>query len=258
MIMLVLFHGDTSTASAKVRLALAEKRLSFESRLFVLRRGEHRNAEYLAINPAGVVPTLVHDGCAIVESSVILEYVEEAFPEPPLLPASLSERARTRALMRDADHLHDACSVLSSVVKLAPMRDDTAAVAAALARVADPLKRERQARLVAQGFDAPDIQHAFARYRAAIDSAADALEAAAWLSGANVGLADCALLPFIHRADRLGLAELWADRPTIAEWLSRMRARPSFATAVSAFEAEAPYRPSPELAARLRGGTHLS
>ena len=158
MVMLVLFHGDTSTASAKVRLALAEKRLSFESRLFVLRRGEHRNAEYLAINPAGVVPTLVHNGCVIVESSVILEYVEEAFSEPPLLPASLSERARTRALMRDADHLHDACSVLSSVVKLAPMRDDTAAVSAALARVADPLKRERQARLVAQGFDAPDIR----------------------------------------------------------------------------------------------------
>jgi glutathione S-transferase len=254
--MLVLFHGDTSTASAKIRLALAEKRLSYESRLFVLRRGEHRNPDYLAINPAGVVPTLVHDGRVIRESNVILEYVEDAFPQPPLLPRDLAQRATARVLMREADHLHDPCSVLSSIVKLALMRDDPGAdVAAALARVAEPLKRERQARLVEQGFDAPDIRHALARYRASIAIAAETLRASAWLSGDGCGLADCALLPFIHRADRLGLAELWGDRPAIADWLARMRARPSFAAAVSAFEAEAPYRASPELAALARSGT---
>jgi len=251
--MLVLHHGDTSTASAKVRLALSEKKLAYESRLYVLRRGEHKTPDYLAINPAGVVPTLVHDGTAIRESNVILEYLEDAFPEPPLLSASPHDRAHTRLLMRETDALHEAGSILSSAVKLAGMG---ANASAALDRIADPRKRERQMQLVQLGFEAPDIPHAIARYREAVEAAAIALQGSAFLSGADIGLADCAMLPYVHRADRLGLAQLWADAPDVAGWFERMRNRPSYDEAVLRFENASPYAPSPELIAAVRRFLH--
>lgn len=251
--MLVLYHGDTSVASAKVRLALAEKRLSFDSRLFNLRRGEHRIAEYLSVNPAGVVPTLAHDGLLVRESNVILEYLEDAFPEPPLMPKSPAAKAGVRLLLREADHLHEACSILSSAVKLDKMRSHADAAAQALARVSDPLKRDRQQRLLQQGFDAPDIGHALARYRGFIDLAASCLLRSEWLSGPSLGLADCAALPYVHRAESLGLDALWSHAPDISIWMTRMRARPSFESAIVSWAgASNPYAPSAELAARAR------
>src|SRR3954447_15114404 len=114
--MLALYHGGTSVASAKVRLALAEKGVAFESRLLDLRRGEQKRDEYLALNPAGVVPTLAHDGRVIVESSIIMEYVEETWPSPALMPRDPGRRAEVRLWLRRVDDLHDACSVLSSSV----------------------------------------------------------------------------------------------------------------------------------------------
>ena len=71
--MLQLYHYDTSTCSQKVRLVLAEKRLPFESRIVNLRRNENLAPDYLALNPNGVVPTLIHDGQVICDSSVICE-----------------------------------------------------------------------------------------------------------------------------------------------------------------------------------------
>ena len=69
--MLKLYHGTTSVCAVKVRLVLAEKRLEWESELLNLQRGEQMRPEYLALNPNGVVPTLVHDGNAVIESAVL-------------------------------------------------------------------------------------------------------------------------------------------------------------------------------------------
>jgi glutathione S-transferase len=80
--MLTLYHGRTSVCSIKARLALAEKQQAFESRLLTL-RGDQFDPAYLRLNPAAVVPTLLHDGHVIVESTVIMHYVDEAFPARP-------------------------------------------------------------------------------------------------------------------------------------------------------------------------------
>jgi maleylacetoacetate isomerase len=87
-----------SSASYRVRIALHWKGLTFESVTVNLRRGEQRGREYLEINPQGLVPTLVDGSMMIGQSLAILEYLEERWPEPPLLPRDPASRARVRQL----------------------------------------------------------------------------------------------------------------------------------------------------------------
>ena len=92
--MLELYHSGLTTCSKQVRHCLREKGLSYQSRYVELWRYENLSPAYLALNPNGVVPTLVHDGVPIINSFCINEYIEDSFPEPPLRPADPRERAR--------------------------------------------------------------------------------------------------------------------------------------------------------------------
>jgi glutathione S-transferase len=85
--MLELYHTVNSVCAQKIRIQLEEKELPWVSRLMTL-RGDQFEPSYLKLNPNAVVPTLVHDGFPVIESSVILYYLEECFPEPSLMPAS--------------------------------------------------------------------------------------------------------------------------------------------------------------------------
>ncbi len=87
-----------SSAAFRVRIALALKGLDHEPEYLNLREGAHRSARYLALNPQGLVPTLIDGEAALTQSVAILEYLEETHPEPPILPADPLGRARVRAL----------------------------------------------------------------------------------------------------------------------------------------------------------------
>ena len=78
--MLDLYHANHSTCSQKVRLCMAEKGLEYESHLINLATKEQLDPDYLRINPNGVVPSLVHDGLVVIDSSVICEYLDETTP----------------------------------------------------------------------------------------------------------------------------------------------------------------------------------
>jgi glutathione S-transferase len=79
--MLELYHNDMSTCAQKVRATLAEKDLTWDGHDLNLRTGEQHKPQFLKLNPRGVVPVLVHDGNVIIESNIIMEYVEDAFPD---------------------------------------------------------------------------------------------------------------------------------------------------------------------------------
>jgi maleylpyruvate isomerase len=96
---MILYGYALSSASYRVRIALALKQLPYTSIVKNLRSGEHRQPEYLNINLQGFVPALgLDDGAVLAQSVAIMEYLDEIYPDPPLLPAEPLQRARVRAL----------------------------------------------------------------------------------------------------------------------------------------------------------------
>jgi len=93
-----LYGYFRSSAAFRVRIALNLKGLAYEPRFLHLARGEHRQAEYGALNPQGLVPALEDGGKLLTQSLAIIEYLEEKHPNPPLLPKDLLGRARVRSL----------------------------------------------------------------------------------------------------------------------------------------------------------------
>ncbi|MDA7572025.1 glutathione S-transferase N-terminal domain-containing protein [Porticoccaceae bacterium] len=84
--MLKLYHNDMSACAQKVRFVLAVKQLEWQSKELNLRQGDQLRPEYLKINPKGLVPALEHDGNILVESNIIVDYLDEVFPTPSLMP----------------------------------------------------------------------------------------------------------------------------------------------------------------------------
>jgi maleylpyruvate isomerase len=94
----VKLHGYfRSSASYRVRIALNLKGLTAEHLAHHLRKGEQRDPAYLAINPQGLVPTLDDGGSILTQSLAIIEWLDETYPEPPLLPRDPLRRAKVRA-----------------------------------------------------------------------------------------------------------------------------------------------------------------
>ena len=93
-----LYGYFRSSASYRVRIALSLKGLGYDLAPVHLRRSEQRAPEFLERNPQGLVPALEDDGSMLTQSLAIIEYLEERFPEPPLLPPALVDRAWVRAM----------------------------------------------------------------------------------------------------------------------------------------------------------------
>lgn len=94
--MLAIYHWEPNANSGKPLLAAAEKGVAFESHYVDLIMLEHQQPEYLAVNPQGTIPAMIHDGVSIPESTAMMEYIDEAFDGPPLRPSDPFERWRMR------------------------------------------------------------------------------------------------------------------------------------------------------------------
>jgi glutathione S-transferase len=100
---LTFYYGSGSPYAWKVWLVLEHKAIAYDLRVLSFDRGDTKTPAYLALNPRGRVPTIVEDGFALWESSAIAEYLEERFPQQPLLPKDLKARATARRLSAEAD-----------------------------------------------------------------------------------------------------------------------------------------------------------
>ncbi len=101
-----LYNAPQSTCSQRVRFVLNAKGLQFEEKKLDLLAGDQLKPDYLMLNPNGVVPTLDHDGNIVIDSSVIIEYLDEIAPEPAsFTPRAPVGRAKMRALMRFIDEM---------------------------------------------------------------------------------------------------------------------------------------------------------
>jgi glutathione S-transferase len=112
--MLELYHHGSSVCAAKVRFALAEKGVEWQGHYLDILKGDQFDPAYMKLNPKAVVPTLVHDRKVIVESTVICEYLDEIFPDPPLQPADAFGRAQMRLWTKAVDEtIHPACGEIT-------------------------------------------------------------------------------------------------------------------------------------------------
>jgi glutathione S-transferase len=232
--MLVLYNAPQSTCSQRVRFVLNAKELPFDEVRLDLFSGDQLKPEYLSLNPNGVVPTLVHDGTPVTDSSVIMEYLEEVYPDGrTFVPVDPALRARMRSLMRFIDEVPTPAVRIPSY-NLAFLPHYRAMSAEEFQALADskPLRREFLLKMGREGFSEADMNEALDRLKRAVArmDAAIAASGGPWLMGADLTLADVAVMPVIVRMADINLGATWADRPAVAYWLDLIRADPVFAT----------------------------
>ena len=231
--MLQLYTGRNSICTQKVCIALDEKKLDYERRTVNLFANEQYGPRYLKLNPKGVVPTLLADGKPIVESTLICEYLEDAFPEPRLAPRDPYLRARMRVWSKLVDEtLFEATREISfSAMFRQRMREMTPEQRETRFRnVGDPERRARFMSTYEQGVESPYVFQAVAHFEKAFKSMEAALsEAGPWLVGEAYSLADINMTPYVARLGYLNLLDLWlAERPLSRAWWDRVQARPSY------------------------------
>ncbi|MCZ7566371.1 MAG: glutathione S-transferase family protein [Burkholderiales bacterium] len=233
---LTLYHNDMSVCSAKVRMTLAEKALEWESVHLDLRAGDAQAPEYVALNPNQVVPTLLHGGRLVPESTVICEYLDDVRPDPPLRGADPHARAQMRLWTKRLDEgAHAAAGMLSLCVAFREQHldRDPDALRRYLAAMVDAARRERIAQALEFAMDAPGFAPALARWQAIVADMDAALARGRWLAGEACTLADIAYAPYLARLEHLGLDDMVRARPRVAEWWLRLAARPAFQEGVT-------------------------
>lgn len=231
--MLELYHYDHSTAAQKIRIALAEKGLDWKSHHLdtSVDKREHFSPEYLKINPRGIVPTLVHDGKAIRESQVILEYLDDAFPEPPLRPASAYDKARMRLWTKLVDedlHVHSRIVGMCIVVRHAKAAAGPVELEKYLNEMPESV-RERNDRInLEKGLDSPLLPASVAYFKKVFEDMDAELAESTWLAGDTFSLADISLGVYVTRLKSFQMAPLWGHMSHLLEWYERFIARPSY------------------------------
>jgi glutathione S-transferase len=200
--MRLLYHIPMSPYSRKVRLVLAEKRLPFELRM---EKVWERREEYLKLNSAGTVPTLIEEnGLVIPDSNAICEYLDEAYPDTALLGTTLAERVEVRRLVAwfDGKFWFDVTRNLYGEKFLK--------------------------RLAGRGNpDAAALRAGYANLRHHLEYLGWLAETRKWLAGPSLSLADFAAAAHLSTLDFAADVD-WSQTPAAKDWYARMKSRPCF------------------------------
>ena len=225
------FFQPLGTNSGRVFLALLEKGVPFLERELDGLTFEHLRPEYLAINPRGQVPTLVHDGRPLTEGAPICEYIDEAFRGPPLRPADLDERCNMRRWCRYLDvDLGRAVMMIhwNRIVPAFVGARSPEEVQHLIARVPDPDRQRAWRRAYLQETAPEELTESRRRIEAGSERIEQALARTAWLAGPSFSLADIDLLSFYAFLAKW-TPEIVNERatPRTMEWIDRMEERPA-------------------------------
>lgn len=192
-----LYSENSSPYSAPVRVAIYAKALDIE---FVTPPGGRKSTQYHAINPLGTIPCLIlDDGSRLPESAAIMEYLEEKFPTPPLLPKNPEARARVRLLQRIGE-LHITAQTVA-LTEAQPRSEESA--------------------------------HRLTRLVRGLSALQNSLSGACFAAGPDLTLADCQLAPALFRVrpvvEPLMRRDLIAAYPSVARYLETSRSHPAIA-----------------------------
>lgn len=228
---IVLYDSQGSPCARRVRAVLLEKGLEWTTRVVDLTRMEQKRPEYLALNPNGVVPTLVHGERVIYESNVITEYLDDVFPTPRLYPHDPWGCAQAK--MWQAFELAMAkeyrplmyLRVIGPFDRLRP-RDEV--MADARRSTDDPAHLDWIARVYdGTAVSEDEARHLEALLAQRLDRLEQALAGRDWLLREDFTIADLSVAP---RVAMYPLVQLPLERhPNVCAWLARVQARPAFA-----------------------------
>jgi len=213
-----LFHVPLSPYCRKVRLSLAEKKIEVE---LVEERYWEQDADFLRRNPAGKVPVLKIDGMTMAESAPICEYLEDAYPDPSLMPADPKERFEVRRLVSwfDDKFHHEVTSKL--------------------------LYERVNKKVMGQGYpDSTNIKMGARKIKFHLDYLGWLLDQRRWLAGNQMTLADFAAAAHLSALDYISDVD-WNRNENVKDWYAKIKSRPAFrsilADQVSGFPPPAHY-----------------
>ena len=228
----LLYNAPQSTCSQRVRFVLNAKDQKYEEKRLDLLAGDQLKPEYLALNPNGVVPTLDHDGQLVIDSTVIIEYLDEVVPDQAnFTPREPVKRAAMRALMRFIDEM-PAASVRIPTFNIAFLPRFAAMTEEEFLAFAEskPLRKEFMLAMGRKGFPQKDMDGAMGRLRRTYERMDREIRESGgpWLLGRDMTLADISLMPAIVRMADLKRDGDWADLPRVGKWFDMIRAHPAF------------------------------
>jgi glutathione S-transferase len=246
--MLTLYDFGNSVCCQKVRITMRAKGLTWDAIKVDLFKTDQYDPKYLKLNPKGVVPTLVHYGKPVIESTLICEYIDETFPQSPqLIPADPWLQSRMRLWSKMVDEgLHDGVTEISfSAMFRERMKNMAPEVREKRFRnVGDPRRTDRFKSTYELGAKSPFVVHAVAAYERAFKMLEDTLAESSgpWILGSDPTLADINLMPYAARLDYLGLLDLWIkDRSRVKVWWTSVREWTSFKSGLHDLISEAEF-----------------
>jgi glutathione S-transferase len=236
--MLKLYHAEPLANSLKSLIPLKEKGLPFESVYVDLHKFEQHAPWFVAINPEGQVPVLDHDGTIITHTTVINEYLEDAFPDAPALrPADPVGKARMRFWNKFVDeHVMNYVSMHGwhRMVGIIARSIEAGEFEKLVARI--PLYEQREKWKTARsGFSPADLANATRKIEVAIEKVEQQLARTPYLAGPQFTLADINFFAMCG----VGLQRMFPEMkvetraPRLVEWLGRVRARSGVQAALS-------------------------
>jgi glutathione S-transferase len=228
--MLELYHAEPVANSMKVLICLKEKQIDFVSHYVNLLLFEQHDPEFVAINPNGQVPVLVHDGNIITESTVINEYLEDVFPQIPLRPADPVWRARMRIWSKFVDEYF--CPALSMIgwhvmVRRIAQSLDEDQLNEVLSKIPLKEQRDKWATVAGESFTEEQLSDSRRKLKVSIGKMEEILNDAEWLAGPDYSLADLNSYSMVAGVERLHPEILSKENaPRSWDWLQRMECRP--------------------------------
>lgn len=232
-----LYHFWSSVCSVRCRMALDEKGVKWESKYIDLFKFDQLTPEYLAINPDGVVPTLVSNGQPIRESVIINEFIDDAFPGPSLIPLDPIQAARMREFIRTCEVALTPIALLTYVKYILPkLRNRWSDEELRKQASQRPTKflRDLHSRGIRGEITELELIQASKGIEVLLNLLEDKLDPGPWIVG-EFSLADVAIAPYMFRLSALGQDKFWSHerRPRIHDWYQRLSSRPAFQSAVS-------------------------
>jgi glutathione S-transferase len=195
------------------------------------------------LKPGKRVPTLVDGDDVIIESSVIMQYLDDIAPAPSLLSAAPADRARMRLWMKRIDDpVHPSIGILThaTAFRASFLKKSPAEQKAHFDKMPDAGRRARQEAVYRDGLDAPIVANAVRVMDRLLTDMEAALAGSDFIAGPGYSLADAAATPYLNRLADLTLLPVWAERcPCVLAWFDRIRARPGFKAAVTDYWTDA-------------------